>query len=429
MIKYKSIRENKLCIFNNIFINGDIATAYYVLYPYNYKVMNLESSEKHVSKVYNAISNLYNSFGEMKISMFQLKNIVSKEEVIASIIKTVKIYDEDYAGFPEEYKKYIKNITKDFSILAITLNVKNSIDIENQNIMFIIKNFIDDFVKTNFSTKITNINEEMLIGQNLKIKNIMQTYAVPANSKLVMNIYINSLFPSYNLIYNDYLIRNKDAILSGVKQEIIPHLGWFEMSNSGIVEFGGEPRVTYGSILSVLQFPDLIMSGNFNINLPGLHVNMKLLPKDKARLKFKRMRAEALQEEEEAEQARARDTDIDENLSLIQKAIRDIDNGRVIVEVNANILLISDTKADLEAQKRRVITQLSSSKVVCSIAGNQSREFINSFVKNNPNNYDHLMDLEYALSFQLDSGALVGDQDSKFAAPVIGTSEFRRGDS
>ena len=422
MIEYKSTRDKKLSIYKNIFINNDSIIAYYVLYPFNYSTMDSSSAENHVNKLYNVISNLHSALGNIKISIFKLKNIISKEESIRSIVKTVQMYSKDYNDMPEEHKKYIKNITRDFSILAVSIDVKNNFDIENQNLKEIIKTTIDNFVRENFSAKIANVDEEALSRQNVRIKNILIRYAVPANPKLVMNIYINSLFPSYNLIYNDYFVRNSDAILAGVKQDVTPYLGWFEMSNSGISEFGGTARTTYGSVLTILEFPEAINSQNFNISNPGLCVNMNLLSKENAILKFKRMRADVKQEDEEASDAENDDSDINENLTLVQRAIKQILKGRIVAEVDANILVIADTKEELDKKKKYIISLLSDVNIVCSIASNQAKSFVDSFVKHKPKQYFHIMDLQYALSFQLDSGVLVGDQDSKFASPVIGVS-------
>lgn len=420
MIGYKSLVDNKISIFKNILINNNTAIAYYVLYPYNYDIMDKSSAERHIERLYNAINNLYSSFGELKISMFSLQNIISKKDLIDQITSTIKIYNKDYKGFPEKYRQYIKNISRDFSILAIQLDVKNSIDIEQQSLKNIIKSAFDNFVQTNFTTNNTKINLEALTSQNIRIKNILQRYAVPANEKLVMNIYINSLFPSYNLVYNDYLVKNANTILGGVKQEIIPHLGWFEMSNSGIADFGGIAKTTYGSIITILEFPDAIQSESFNLGVPRLHVNMHLLPKDKALLKFKRMRADIKQEQEEVDNANNSDSDVDEYADLAQRAIEYTRKGRVATEVDANILVLADSKEELDKKKKKVISILSDIHVVSSIAADQAKTFINSFVKNIPGNYFHLMDLQYGLSFQLDNGVLVGDQDCKYAAPVIG---------
>lgn len=422
MIKYKSLQDRKISIFKNILINNGYATAYYVLYPYNYSIMDLASASRHIERLYNAVNNLYSSFGELKMSIFKLKNIVSRQETIDQIIRTVRMYKKDYTEFPPEYRGYIKNITRDFSILAVQIELKNSLDIEQQSLRTILKGLFDNFIKDNFSTTVNNINEDALTSQNVRIKNTLQRYAVPANEKLIMNIYVNSLFPSYNLIYNDYIVENKDAILCGIRQEIVPHLGWFEMSNSGIVAFGGKQRKTYGCVLTILEFPDYIKSENFNIGVPGMHVNMHLLPKEKALLKFKRMRADINEELEETDVTGNLDTDVDEYADLAQTAIDSIRKGRIATEVDANILVIAETKEELDKKKKHIISILSDISVVSSIAGNQARAFIDSFVKNAPKSYSHIMDAQYALSFQLDDGVLVGDQDSKYAAPVIGIS-------
>lgn len=420
MIGYKNVLDNKLSILNNMFINNGVVTAYYVLFPYNYGVMDNSSISRHIDKLYTTINNLYSAVGEIKMGMFKLRSIISKEETIAQIVKTVKMYNKDYTDLPPEYKKYIKNISKDFTILAIDIDTKDTVDIETQSALNILKGILDNFVKQNFSLTNSVIDEKALDIQNTRIKNSLQRYAVPASSKLVMNIYINSLFPAYNLVYNDYLTNHSAPILSGVKQEIIPHLGWFEMSNSGIVVFGAKPKITYGSVLTILEMPDSIYSQNFNIAVPGLNVNMHLLPKDKALLKFKRMRADAKQELEEADIAQTSDSDVDEDVSMLERALYSIRQGRIVTELDANILVYADSKEELDAKKKHVISVLSDINVVCTIAGDQARTYVDSFVKRRPKQYYHIMDLQYALSFQLDDGLNVGDGDSKYGSMVIG---------
>ena len=353
------------------------------------------------------------------MSMFRLRSIVSKEETIQQIIQTVRMYKHDYTTLPEQYRQYIKNIARDFTILAINIDTKDTVDIENESALKIIKRTFDNFVQQNFSTTIVSVDEEALEIQNTRIKNSLQRYVIPASPKLVMNIYINSLYPSYNLVFNDWMVEHSNAILSGIQQEIVPHLGWFEMSNSGIVIFGAKPRQTFGCVLTILEFPEAIYSENFNIAVPGLHVNMHLIPKDKAILKFKRMRADAKQEEEEAAVAQTDDSDVDEHVDLVQKALYSIRQGRIATEVDANLLVIADTKEDLDVKKKHVISILSDMNIVCTIAGNQAKTYVNSFVKNKPlNGYYHVMDLQYALSFQLDAGLSCGEADSKFIKSI-----------
>lgn len=420
MIGYRNMLDNKLAILDNMFVNNGNVTAYYLLHPYNYHVFDLASAERHLNRLYTNINTLYGSLGEMQISLFKLRSIVSKEETVQQIVQTVRMYKKDYSGFPEQYRKYIKNIARDYTVLAIVIDVKDTVNVEDESAFGMLKRLFTNFVQENFSPVVATVDKSAVRAQNTRIRNSLQRYAVPASSKLVMNIYINSLFPSYNLVYNDYLVKHSAPILSGIQQEIIPHLGWFEMSNSGIVSFGAKPRTTYGSVLTILEFPESIYSENFNISLPGLHVNMHLLPKGKALLKFKRMRASAMLEEEEAAVADAQDSDVGEDVSLVQRALHSIRQGRIATEVDANILVVADTKEELERKKKHVISVLSDVNVVCSIASNQARTFIDSFVKNRPRNFYHIMDLQYALAFQLDDGIMLGDQDSGFAAPVIG---------
>lgn len=151
---------------------------------------------------------------------------------------------------------------------------------------------------------------------------------------------------------------------------------------------------------------------------------MNLLPKEKATLRFKRMRADINQEMEEAEVANTSDSDIDEVHDLVQYALASIRKGRIVTEVDANILIIADSKEELDRKKKYVMSIMSDAGIVCSIAENQGKTFVNSMIKNKPymNNYYHIMDMQYALSFQIDRGTYVGDQDSKFSAPVIGIS-------
>lgn len=419
-IKYKPIRENQVSLFGNVLVDNGAITAFYVLFPYNYDVMDTTSIEHHVQRLYNVIANLYSLSGELKFSLFKLRNIISREETIARIVETIRRYKPEYDTLPAQYRQFISNMSRDFVILAISLDVKNNMDVEKQSIIEIVKSAFDTSVKSVFSKGVPDINGAAISGQNTRIKHTLQRYAVPASSKLVMNIYVNGIFPSYNLVYNDYLLKHSSSILGNVRQEIVPHLGWFEMSNSGIESFGATPKTTYGSILTILEFPDRINTENFNIALPGLHVNIHALDKQNAILKFKRMRADIEEEQQEVDATGDVDTDIDKHANMAQIAIDNIRAGRIAAEVDANFLVLADSPEELQAKKKHIISVLSDVGIVVSIAPNQGRAFVQSIVKHAPMNYYHIMDLSYALSFQLDNGIDVGDGNSIFAAPVIG---------
>jgi hypothetical protein len=421
MIGYYKNQETRNAILGNVLILGDSATAYYILNPYNYSLMSQDSRERHISKLKSGIAALYSTFGEVKVSIFNLSTIVSKKRVLNKIIDTVQKWDPDYKKVPDEYASHVPNVYRDYSILAVHLETKNAIDIENDSLITIFKRLFDEFVEKNFSVSSSAVNETLVNSQQLKIANILQRYALPASSEIVMNIYVNSIFPSYNLVYNNYIMSHNEIILGTIEQTFIPHLGWFEMSNEGIVEFGGHARTTYGSIIRIYEMPPEIESSSFRIRMDGLRINHHLLPKDKAILKFKRMKADMKQEAEDAVKVDApEDTNVNKSLSQVERALSDIRNNRIMDEVDANILVLADDKDTLDKRKKRIISILSDMKIVASISPNQAKDYRESFITGKPSSYVHIMDLEYALAFQQDDGVLVGDSDSNFMAPVIG---------
>lgn len=424
MIKYNTELDNRLGIYDNIFINGNTITAYYILFPFNYKIMDRGSISSHIEAIRTGISQVYSSLGEVKISIFNLTNIVSKNEVARRIVQTAVLYDKSYK-IPEEYKKYISSIREDFTILAVNIKNKDNIDFESDSAIKIAKDYVNNMMNTILSPSKVHYNIDKIKMQESKIRNTLQRYAIPASEKLVMNIYVNSVYPSYNLVYNNFMIENNEAILDSIKQEFIPHLGWFEMSNSGIVAFGADQRKTYGSVLTLLSMPDSIDTSSYNIAMTGMNLNMNLLDKNAALLKFKRHRAAAKEEVEDSEIAAKGgfvDKDSRKSLSLADAAVKDITAGVIMTELDANILVMADSKESLDKKKKNIISCMADARIVCSIAKDQAKAYVNSFVKHMPEAYRHSVDLEYALAFQMDRGSIVGDSGSKFMSPIIGYS-------
>ena len=197
-----------MAIKDNILISDGHAVAYYVLFPFNYSVFDVQSAERHVNRLYTAISTLYGSTGDLQLSMFRIRNVVSREETIQRIVKTVQMYRKDYKELPEGYRRYIKNIARDFTILAVNLDTKGDVDVENQNAIQMLKSLFNDAVRENFSPSLVQVDESKLAYQNGRIRNSLQRYAVPVPPKLVMNIYVNGMYPSYNLVYGDAMLQN-----------------------------------------------------------------------------------------------------------------------------------------------------------------------------------------------------------------------------
>lgn len=424
LIPYSSKKRNRVSILKNVLINNGNITAYYILYPFNYEVYDGQSADTHIQSIYSILSTLYHNLGEIKLSMFRISDIVSKQEVAEKIQETAGIYSSNFK-MSEEYRSYVKSFYQEYTILAIKLESGYNIDIETQSITESIKQVFDTTVSNVFKKISDSVNVESILSQNKNISHTLHDYAVPANEKLVMNIYMNSLYPSYDLVYNDEMLERTNKMLGWAQQEIIPHLGWFELSNSGIADFGATPKVSYCSILTIVELPDEVLIENFNIYVPGMKCNMKLLSKQDATLRFKRIRTdlkEELGDSLEVNDDADEDTDGGDSLGMAYDALKAIKNGRILTDFDLNILIVADSKEELDKKKKNIIASLGQINITARIAQNQAKTFIRSFIDGNPIDYHNTSDLLYSLAFQIDSGTYVGDFDSNFASPVIGIS-------
>lgn len=424
LIPYSTQKRNRVSVLKNVLINNGNITAYYVLYPFNYEVYDGQSADSHIQSVYSILSTLYQNLGEIKLSMFRISDIVSKQEVVMKIQETAGIYAPDFK-MTDEYKSYVKSFYQEYSILAIRLESGYNIDIETQSIVESIKQIFDTTVGNVFKKVADSVNIDSIMSQNKNISHTIEKYAVPANEKLVMNLYMNALYPSYDLIYTEDMFNRSNKMLGWTQQEIIPHLGWFELSNSGIADFGITPRVSYCSILTIVELPEDILIENFNIYVPGMKCNMRLLAKQDATLRFKRLRTdlkEELGDSIEVNEDAEEDSDGGEALGMSYDALKAIKNGRILTDFDLNILVIADSKEELDKKKKNIIASLGQIHITARIAQNQAKTFIRSFIDGNPSEYYNTADLLYPLSFQIDNGTYVGDFDSNFASPVIGIS-------
>ena len=424
LIPYTSQKRNRVSIFKNVLINNGNITAYYVLYPFNYEVYDGQSADSHIQSVYSILSTLYQNLGEIKLSTFRISDIVSKHEVAMKIQETAGIYNPDFK-MTDEYKSYVKSFYQEYTILAIKLESGYNIDIETQGIVESVKQIFDTTVGNAFKKVADSVNIDSIISQNKNLQHTLEKHAVPANEKLVMNIYMNSLYPSYDLIYTDEMLERANKMLGWTQQEIIPHLGWFELSNSGIADFGITPKISYCSVITIVELPDDILIENFNIYIPGMRCNMKLLSKQDATLRFKRIRTDlkeefgdSLEVNEDADE----DSDGGDSLGMAYDALKAIKNGRILTDFDLNILIVADSKEELDKKKKNIIASLGQIKITARIAHNQAKTFIRSFIDGNPLEYYNTADLLYPLSFQIDNGTYVGDFDSNYASPVIGIS-------
>lgn len=420
-MKYlRNIKENNVSVVKNILFNNGTITAYYVINPFNYTIFNGESTEKHIQELYNVISNLQNNMKEVKLSIFNIDNIVRKAEVYDRLNSLALSYSKK--NLHPSAKNIITNIRKSYTILAVNIDILNKTDIENQTIASVIKGEISSYFAKAFSVGANFISVEEAMMQNSRIYNILQTICFPATEEIIMNIYMSRLYPSYNLLYTPYMIENSSDIMTYVSQELTPGIGYFEMSNSGLEDVvETDVKKTYGSVIDILNLPAAIESSMFNMNKHGMCVNLHLMPQEEALLKFKRMRSGIKEEGMESIESDDEDTDIAMTYVDAKNAIKEIKRGKVFCEADIKICVTTpESKEALNTKKKRLISELKSQKVVASIASNQAKQYVKSFIKHSPESYRHVGDLEFFLSFQMNNGSFAGDGDSVFPSPVIG---------
>lgn len=420
VIKYNTKKQNSMAIHNNVIINNGVATAYYMMVPFNYKTAEMSSIDNHISNLYNTMKILYDSVKELKFSIFQVSNIVTRTEVIKKITETIRRYNPQFDRMPQLYKDLITESHEDYNILAVQIDISKNVDIETQSLKEVLANTVNGFFQANFSSTNVNVDMNILNSKVQAITDKLQGRALPVDEKMALNIHMNKLFPQYDIIYNNFVTSHSSEIIANVKQEVYPHLGWAELSNNGVATVGFKPELSYVSILDVIKFPDEIMSENFNMNIPGLQLNVRARDKAKVELSFRKMRASVKEEYGDAAAIGDEDSISGRNWDEINEAITSIRDGRILVDVDAKIMVVGSTRDEMEKRRAEFISRLADMGVLVAIAPSQANSYIESFVKNNPKDYTHIMDLEYALSFNQDQGVSVGDNDSVFNAMKIG---------
>lgn len=430
-VKYKTIKENKVGIIGqNVLVNNNIVTAFYIVDSLNYSTMATMGIRRHIDRLESLATTLGTQMPGLKFSIFNVNKVLTPEDIKKNMIDTVRLWDPSYDRIPEIFDKYVTKSNRIFTILAVQIETSNMGDIESVTLKSILKEYINRTSQYLFSYSNVNVDAKRILDAEKFLYNIIRSYGVRASRELTFYTYVSSLFPSYEISYdkNSYVEKNLSSILGAVKQEVKAHFGgYFEMSNVGVELFNLPAQTTYGSVINILELPDKIDSDNFNLQIEGLRVNIETIPRDKAKLTMKRSRADIEFEEESASNANLRRRDmeyLEEHKEMANTALDNIDQGKMICKMNASILVLARSVEELKAKRQAIISKLADIKIIASPSLSQETAFINNFVKLAPfsNEYNHICDIRYPLSFQLDSGVQVGDSDSGFESPSIGES-------
>ena len=416
--------EDKIGILGkNILVNNKNISAFYIVDSINYSIMNESGIKNHIDKLESMLTTLSTQRPGFKFSLLSVNKELTPEDIKNNLIDTVRLWDPNYKDIPDIFKDNIKTSNQSFSILVVNIDVKSIEDIESVSFKEITKSYIDSIVKGLFSIKKINIDIKHVLSIEQGLYDTICHYGVRASRELTFYTYVSSLFPSYKISYNknSYVEKNLSPILGITNQIISSKFGYFELHNIGVDIFNKLSKTTYGCLLNITKFPNIIDSNNFKINMPNLRINVRTIPKDKAMLVIKRTRADLEFEEETANDADARDIgDLEENLDLAQIALTNTSKGSVLCDMQANILVVADDLQTLKTEKQKIITKLADINVIVAPSFNQGLDFVNNYIKLCPVNYTHLCEIRYPLSFQIDNGTNFGDFDCNYTSPSIG---------
>lgn len=416
--------EDKIGIVDqNILINNGNISAFYILSSVNYSILNEEGTNIVVSSLESMIKSLGIKYPKLEFSIFKINKPTSAFDIENNLIETVRMWDPSYKGVPPIFKDHIKKANDDYCILQVSIDSTSIGDVESTTTKDLIVDIFNKLSNGLFTANKVNYDFSRIRSIEHGYYDIIMNYGVRCSRELTFYTYISQMYPSYEISYNNnsYVTNNIAPILGFVNQQISSKFGYMELENYGVEVLGYQAEKTYASMITINTFPESIDSDNFNMALPGLKVNVRLLPKSKAQTEIKRTRADLEYEMETAEAAGARDTQLlEEQIELSNEALNKLNNKNLLCEMNVSMLILGRTLEELKTNRQKIILSLADSGMIAGISLDQGEEFIHSIVNSKPKKYPHLADLRVPLSFQLNNCPIVGDSDSRFAAPKIG---------
>lgn len=419
--RYTAITENKVTIYKNCIVHKGKYTLYFLMNMYNYNLYSVGSNSSQLDVISNLILNLENVLGEVKFSLFRFHDIVSPQHYLEDFIKTVRLWQPDFQPTPE-FKNNLHVLAKDYCFLAINIDEKKNIDLNQASLKDIAKGYIDSVLDAFSSYEQQQVDTKRIDTLTTQIFNVGQNLLRPCPEEILMSFYINRIFPSYDIVLDRSDAARNKAVLSYLQQDFIDHFNYFEMTNAGVELFGAKQQITYGSIIDIVEFPDEITSEYFPLTLNGLIVNSKTMTKQQAKLKFTRKRADIEFEEETAMQAGSRDVHLElaDYKDLTDLALAGVSKGMKFIDSDMHILVLGDDLDTLNERRAGLISDLKDRDIIATFSPVQAPTYIDSFIKMRPKKYPFTTDLRFPLAFRLNQGNTVGDQDSKYTVPVIG---------
>lgn len=432
-VKVSNVNKNKIEIIgDNVLYNNGIITAFYIIPLTNYATNSPRGIESAVQDLTNMITNLTTNNPTIMFTIEKIEKTIKKKDVIANLVNTINIYRKDY-DMPIEFTKNIRDDIQSYCLIGIDIQQSTVTDVEDYTIWETVKALGKSTINMFAGLGNLKADPEQILRIEENIYRTINNKCVRATKELVFYNYVSKLYPNYEISYDrlSYINENNfESIMGAVTQSVTDNFGWFELHNEGVDIFDATPQTTYGCMLDIQSFPQVIDTANFPMDYPGgLVTTIRCLKKEDAMLKIKRIRSADRYEVNQAIEAGAEIEEIEatqQNINIATRAIQDLEDGEILCEFNTSILVYATSREDLKSNVMSIITSCKDRGILVSKSLTQAVDFLDKYVNKKPQKFLHTGPLSFPLSFQQNSGATVGDGDGLYTngqmiwSPAIG---------
>lgn len=422
-IKKETLTNIQIIGENILYDNGKV-TAYYILPTVNYSVATSDAVVNAVDGLYDMVSSVANTRPEISFTIEKINKVVRAKDVKKNLLETIKIYSPSFE-LPYEFNHNLGDEYQKYCLIGFDIEENDLGDIEDLTIRETLKS-----VRKSIIDKLAGLGNKLDLAKILNIeKNIYEVISYKcqrASKELVFYNYISKLYPNYEISYDKLSFikeENFESIMGAATQTVTDNFGHFVLHNDGVDLFDLPQQDTFGCVLEVKDIPLKVRLDYFNMDFEGAQLHVKLLKKEKAAIKLKRIRANDTYEAQEAINAAAEDELLDDSISSIDlttNALKDLKHGQILCEFNFHILITAITLEELRIKIREAMTALKSADITAVKSLTQAESFVDNYIRNTPKELNFFAPLYIPLASQLNSGSIVGDIGTGFYSPAIG---------
>jgi hypothetical protein len=110
-------------------------------------------------------------------------------------------------------------------------------------------------------------------------------------------------------------------------------------------------------------------------------------------------------------------------IHIATHAIQELEAGETLCQFNCSILVTATTKEDLKNKILKLMSICKDRDILISKSLTQALDFLDNYINMKPQKYTHFANIQFPLSFQLNHGSKVGEDDDtnkNIFSPAIG---------